>query len=81
MDIQAEKLSIIQWLAGINDKAVIKQLKALKKSKEESEAVVVLSPEEKKAVEKGLKSIKEGKVRSHREVMQATKKKYPQLFK
>ena len=32
MNIQAEKLDIIQWLAGIDDSKVIKQFMLLKKS-------------------------------------------------
>ncbi len=32
MDIQTEKLSLIKWLAEINDTKVIKKFKALQKS-------------------------------------------------
>jgi hypothetical protein len=31
MDIQAEKLDLIKWLAGINEPSVIKRFVALKK--------------------------------------------------
>ncbi len=31
MDIQAEKLHLIEWLAGLNDVKVIQEIKALKK--------------------------------------------------
>ena len=78
MDIQAEKLNIIQWLAGINDGNVILKIKELKKSNEE---ILAISIEEKVAIDKGLKSIEEGRFKTHEEVVHATKKKYSQVFK
>lgn len=80
MNIQAEKLDIIQWLAQVNDSRVIKKFMLLKKSNEES-IVANLSQEEKEAIDKGLQSISEGRFKSHEEVIEATKNKYPTLFK
>ncbi len=80
MNIQAEKLDIIQWLAQVNDSRVIKKFMLLKKSSEES-IVANLSHEEKEAIDKGLQSINEGRFKSHEEVIEATKSKYPTLFK
>jgi hypothetical protein len=34
MDIKAEKLELIQWLAGVRDMGIIKEFINLKKSKE-----------------------------------------------
>lgn len=80
MNINAEKLDIIQWLAQVNDNKVIKKFMLLKKSNEESIAAN-LSHEEKEAIDKGLQSINEGRFKSHEEVIEATKSKYPTLFK
>ncbi|MCS6974161.1 MAG: hypothetical protein N2044_02460 [Cyclobacteriaceae bacterium] len=80
MNIQAEKLDIIQWLAKVNDSNIIRQFMLLKKSNEEM-ASVNLTPAEKTAVDKGLESIKEGRFKSHEEVTEATRKKYTHLFK
>lgn len=80
MNIQSEKLDIIQWLASINDSKIIKQFMLLKRSNEERTSIN-LSDEEKNAVEKGLASIKEGRFKLHDEVREATQKKYPDLFK
>jgi hypothetical protein len=80
MDIQAEKLSLIQWLAGINDNRIIKQFKTLQKSNEE-QVETSLTSSEKSAIDQGLKSIADGKVHTHESVMQSTKDKYPNLFK
>lgn len=80
MNIHAEKLDIIQWLAGINDRRIIKQFTLLKKSNEEM-ANVNLSQAEKDAIDKGLQSIREGSFQQHEEVTEATRKKYPHLFK
>jgi hypothetical protein len=80
MDIQADKLSLIEWLAGINDSRIIKQFKTLQQSSQQ-QANAPLTPAEKSAIEQGLKSIEEGKVHTHKSVMRSTKEKYPHLFK
>ncbi len=80
MDIQAEKLSLIQWLAGINDIRIIKQFKSLQQSSE-AEGSVTLSDAEKSAIDEGLQSIQKGHIQSHEAVMKTTKEKYPNLFK
>jgi predicted transcriptional regulator len=79
MDLQAEKLDIIKWIAGINESKIIKQFTLLKEINEEM-ASVKLDPLEKQAIDAGLDSVKAGRFKSHEEVAEATKKKYPHLF-
>lgn len=79
MDIQAEKLSLIEWIAKVDDDRIIKQFKALQQTSEAS--LSSLTEREKAAIDQGLKSIEEGKVHDHDTVMQSTKEKYPHLFK
>ena len=76
MDIQADKLDLIEWLAGVNDIKVIRQFKNLQKSNEQ----INLTPAEKQAIGQGLKSIAEGKTHSHESVIESTKEKFPNLF-
>ncbi|GAB1444782.1 MAG: hypothetical protein KF860_06425 [Cyclobacteriaceae bacterium] len=80
MNIQTEKLEIIQWLAKINDSKIIKQFMLIKRSNEEDTAVN-LSQEEKEAIDKGLQSINDGRIKSHEEVMETTRIKYAHLVK
>jgi predicted transcriptional regulator len=80
MNIQTEKLDIIQWLAGINESSVIRQFMLLKKINEESFSKE-LSQAESQAIDKGIQSIEAGHSKSHQEVMGMTKKKYAHLFK
>ncbi|HRJ28433.1 MAG TPA: hypothetical protein PLV21_06750 [Cyclobacteriaceae bacterium] len=80
MNIQAEKLDIIQWLAKVDDNRIVRQFMLLKRSNEEAVSVK-LSQEEKYAIDKGLRSIEEDRFKSHEEVMEATQKKYAHLFK
>lgn len=80
MNIQAEKLDLIQWLAGVNESRVIKQLMLLRRTNEEKTSID-LSEAEKQAIDKGIQSIEAGRVKSHEEVMEVTRKQYPQLFK
>lgn len=79
MNIQTEKLDLIQWLTKVNDSRIIKQFMLLKRSNEE-DVSVNLSPKEKAAIEKGLQAIEEGRYKSHEEVSEVTKKKYRHLF-
>jgi hypothetical protein len=78
MDIKEEKLELIEWLAGINDINIIKQLRIVQESNYNFEP---LSASEKSAIDLGLKSIDEGKVHSHKSVMNEAKSKYPAFFK
>lgn len=80
MNIQAEKLDIIQWLAKVNDSNIIRQFMLLKKSNEEKVSVN-LTAREIEAIDKGQESIKEGRFKTHEEVAEATRKKYAHLFK
>jgi predicted transcriptional regulator len=80
MNIQTEKLDIIQWLAGVNESQVIRQFMLLKRTNEEKTSID-LSETEKRAIDKGIQSIEADKVKSHEEVMEVTRRKYPQLFK
>ena len=80
MDIQGDKLSLIEWIAGINDSRIIRQFKSLQKSNQEQVSVSLTSAE-KSAIDQGLKSIEEGKVHTNESVMESTKEKFPNLFK
>jgi len=76
MDYQADKISLIQWLASLNDLQVIEELKAMR-----SRTANTLNPEEKAKIDQGLSSIEAGRIKTHEQVQQSTKEKYPQLFK
>jgi hypothetical protein len=77
MNLQEEKLEIIKWLVGIEDRALINQFIFLKNSNLRTE----LTTQEKNAIDVALKSVDEGRIKSHEEVLKATKSKFPQLFK
>ncbi len=73
MDIQSEKLQLIEWLVRLNDATVLKQFITLKK-KQEKDWWDQLSAEEKSEVEEGLAQADRGEVVSHKEVMAKYKK-------
>jgi len=69
MNIQLEKLNLIEWIAKINDASVIKKLmgireKNLKKEKHPDE----ITKREIDSLNRGLKDIQEGKLHSHKSV-------------
>jgi len=68
MDIQAEKLHLIKWLADINEPSVIKRFLDLKKA-EETDWWDTLSADEKADIEEGLKQADAGELIPHDEVM------------
>ena len=68
MDIQAEKLQLIEWLAKLNNTATLKRFITLKKQQEE-DWWDQLSSEEKAEIEAGLAEADRGEVVPHKEVM------------
>lgn len=68
MDIQAEKLELIRWLANINEPSIIKRFIALK-NKQQSDWWDHISMDEKSEIEEGLAQADNGDVVSHDEVM------------
>lgn len=73
MDIQTEKLQLIEWLARLNNTAVIKRFIALKKE-QEKDWWDQLSKEEREEIEEGLSHADRGEVVPHEEVMAKYKK-------
>lgn len=68
MDIQAEKLQLIQWLAGLNDSSILDEFITLKKSKE-IDWWDETSSEERLEIKEGLMQADKGEVTPHEEVM------------
>lgn len=73
MDIQVEKLHLIEWLARLNNTTVLKQFIALKKE-QEKDWWDQISAEEKSEIEEGLAQANRGEVVTHKEVMAKYKK-------
>ena len=68
MDIQAEKLRLIEWLASLRDSSTISELVAFKKSKE-IDWWDEISEEEKSEIREGLAQADKGELTSHGQVM------------
>ena len=66
MNIQAEKLNLIEWITKLNDSSVIEKLRKIRdeysKSKDWWDE---LTKEEIESIERGLKDIEQGRVHSH----------------
>ena len=66
MNIQTEKLHLIEWISKLNDSSVINQLKKIKdnysKSKDWWDS---LKKEELDSINRGLKDFEEGKIHAH----------------
>ncbi len=77
MDILAEKLQLIEWLASLNNTTILKRFIVLKKE-QEKDWWDQLSKEEKEEIEEGLAQADRGEVVSHKEVM--AKYKSPKFY-
>lgn len=75
MDIQAEKLRLIEWIAGLNDAKTIKEFLVLKKSKE-VDWWDGTSEEERLSIKQGLAELDRGESTPHEEVMREVREKY-----
>jgi hypothetical protein len=73
MDIQAEKLELIEWLAKLNNTRLLKQFISLKKE-QEKDWWDQISKEEKAEIEEGLAQANKGSLIPHSEVMARYKK-------
>jgi len=66
MNIQAEKLGLIEWIARLNDSTVIEKLKKIyEENSQSSDWWNEISISEKESIESGLKDIEEGRIHSH----------------
>ena len=73
MDIQTEKLRLIEWLAGLNDPKTLNEFIALKKKKEVDWRDRISAAERNEIME-GLDQADRGEVVPHREVTEKYKK-------
>ncbi len=75
MDIRAEKLSLLEWLAGLNDPKILEEFITLKKSKE-VDWWDEISEEERSAIDEGLTQLNRGESIPHEQVMKEVREKY-----
>ena len=73
MDIQSEKLQLIEWLAGLNNATILKRFIALKKE-QEKDWWDQISEEERAEILEGLRQADRGEVILHKEVMDKYRK-------
>ena len=66
MDIQAEKLALIQWLALLTDESMIAKIKALRNEK--ADWWDEITDLEKVEIEEGLLQTDKGEVKTHFEI-------------
>ena len=70
MDIQAEKLKLIEWLKSLSDQSIIEKLKLFKDNlSDKSDWWESLSKDEIESIDEGLKDIEDGRTMPHSEVM------------
>jgi len=75
MDIQAEKLRLIEWLAGLNDTRTLNEFITLKKARE-IDWWDEISEAERSAIDQGLAQLDRGEGIPHEQVMKEVREKY-----
>ena len=68
MDIQAEKLNLIKWLAEVKEPSIIERFIALKND-QQMDWWDQIDTDEKAEIEEGLRQADKGEVFTHEEVM------------
>ena len=69
MNIQAEKLELIEWITKLSDSSVIAKIQEFKKSYTQSKDWWdTLKKEELESIERGLRDFEEGRTHSHESV-------------
>ena len=67
MNIQTEKLGLIEWIAKLKDSSIIEKIKEVREDyKKTSDWWDEISESEKQSIQRGLKDIEQGKVHSHK---------------
>ena len=71
MNIQTEKLDLIEWISRLNDSSVIESLRAIKEDYTKSKDWYAdLNDQELASINRGLKDIEEGRMNSHESAKQ-----------
>lgn len=65
MNLDKEKLSLIDWIASLEDETIIERIKFLKEKGLVKDFWDEISDEEKASIERGLKDVQDGRVISH----------------
>ncbi|MBL4861495.1 MAG: hypothetical protein JKY09_01495 [Crocinitomicaceae bacterium] len=77
MNIETRKINLAQLLFTIQKEDILDKIEALLKR----ETLSSLTKEQKLAIDEGLKSLEDNGGIPHQDVMNETKKRYPNLFK
>ena len=74
MNAYAEKIEIIQWITGLDDKATLRQLRKIKEQSDikQNDLVYSISLKERESIQRGIEDSANGRVTPHSEV----RKKY-----
>jgi hypothetical protein len=74
MNTQAQKVEIIQWIAGLEDKLTLRQIRKLKEQSDlkQQDWVHSISQQERESILRGLEDSANGRIVSHADV----RKKY-----
>jgi hypothetical protein len=75
--LQNDKLNIINWINQLQDYSVIEKVKSLMSSSDEDS---LLDNSQKRAIDKGIESIENEGTTPHNNIMEATKKRFPNLY-
>ena len=81
MNIQSEKLGLIEWISKLNDISIIEKLKLIKEDYLKSmDWWDTLNKEELESIERGLKDLEDGKIHSHETARKVYEKYLVTLF-
>jgi len=68
MNIESEKLKLIDWITNLRDDSIIERIKMLKENQPGTDWWDEITEEERAAIEKGLEDVKAGRLIPHEKV-------------
>jgi len=74
MNIESEKLDIINWIISLSDETIIEKIKFLKNYEKSNDWWDEISDEVKASIDRGLEDVKAGRITVHEEVKKTYEK-------
>jgi RAB protein geranylgeranyltransferase component A len=81
MITSGEKRDLIDWITNLENQSLLKHLMELKAANESNETVFQVSEQEREGINIGLDDWENGRTKTHKEMKDELKLKFPHLFK
>jgi len=75
-----EKQNLIDWITNLENQSLLQHILELKEAHESNETIFQVSEPEREGIKRGLDDWENGRVKTHKEMKDELKLKFPHLF-